>query len=230
MKRLLTMVCSLLIAMVLIFTLSPLTMHAETKKAVTVKTHKFMFNSNIKYPQISGMKNKLRQERINSNFKKLAQQDYKERKKILKRYDKDRKELGLSKKDYASYEYKTFFTVKYNQNNKVSIVRTKYYYTGGAHGEYYSEGYNYNTNSSKEVTLKQNLKTTAAYNKAATCTVNKILADKEKYPLADKNLNLNLTPYYWTNSKSGINLIFQIYEIAPYSSGQIELPMERTCK
>ncbi|ETT80850.1 DUF4163 domain-containing protein [Viridibacillus sp. FSL R5-0477] len=230
MKRSLTMVCSLLIAMVLIFTLSPLTMHAETKKAVTVKTHKFMFNNNIKYPQISGMKNKKRQKQINLNFKKLAKQDYKERKKILKRYDKDRKELGLSKKEYAPYEYKTFFTVKYNQNNKVSIVKTKYYYTGGAHGEYYSESYNYNTNSGKEVTLKQNFKTTAAYKKAATCTVKKILTDKEKYPLADKNLNLTLTPYYWTNSKSGINLIFQIYEIAPYSSGQIELPMETTCE
>lgn len=216
-------------AMFLIFSFSPLSMHAETNKAVSVKTHKYMFNSNIKYPQISGMKNKHRQEKINANFKKIAKQEYKERKKILKRYDKDRKELGLSKLEYTSYEYKTFFTVKYNQNNKVSIVKTKYYYTGGAHGEYYSESYNYNTNSGKEVTLKQNFKTTNAYNKAAICTIKKILADKEKYPLADKYMNLSMTPYYWTN-QSGINLIFQIYEIAPYSSGQIELPMAKTCR
>lgn len=104
------MVCSLLIAMVLIFTLSPLTMHAETKKAVTVKTHKFMFNNNIKYPQISGMKNKKRQKQINLNFKKLAKQDYKERKKILKRYDKDRKELGLSKKSMLHMSTKLFYS------------------------------------------------------------------------------------------------------------------------
>ena len=64
--------------------------------------------------------------------------------------------LSKSEEDYVKYQYEVYINneVTYDRNNIISIVVTKYEFTGGAHGMTYLDNYNYNLLAGDKLRLK----------------------------------------------------------------------------
>lgn len=103
---------------------------------------------NIDYPQISGLNNKSIEEKVNSFLKDEFSQS------ILWYDELVSDTSGFSEDGYEyTYSFETGFEVQYNSVNFLSITLDHYQFTGGAHGNYYSTGYNIDMSNGKNLKL-----------------------------------------------------------------------------
>lgn len=171
---------------------------------VKITKKKYKNISDLSYPQVSGLKNKKAQDKINQTFTNHAKKAYKA---YVKTHKKDK-----------SYEYITKYKVKYNQDGKLSILLNNYIYEGGAHGMNVVTSYNFKVSSGKQVKISDILTSKQKYTKVQQyaykymSTHDGFYVDKQ----SDVPVNKNSQFYY---SKDGIYLIFQEYDVAPYSAG-----------
>ena len=111
--------------------------------------------------------------------------------------------------------------VKYNRNNKLSILFADYQFTGGAHGNTVITSYNFDLKSGKQLTLDDFLTSDREYEKVT----NYALAYMKKHPEIFYSNPAEFTDFKVTEetnfylSDKGIELIFQQYEVGPYVSG-----------
>ena len=99
---------------------------------------------NIDYPQIKDFENKAVEEKVNNFFKDEFEQS-------ILWYDEiaaDTSEVDSFEFNF-SYSFETGFNVEYNSNKFLSISLDHYQYTGGAHGNFYSSGYNIDMKTGK---------------------------------------------------------------------------------
>lgn len=191
-----------------------------SKPAVKVTKHKYKKISDLTYPQVKGLRSKSAEKKINSTLLNHTKESYKDYVSV----QKDKKEL--QKEDfcegnpyYCNLEYHLFYKVKYNQGNKLSILYTDYYYEGGVHGLHYVSSYNFNLKNGKRVKLNDILNSKTKRSKVKKYAYNYMKKNQQTFfdiELKDVVINNN-TQFYYTDG--GIYLIFQIYEVAPYSSG-----------
>ncbi len=131
-----------------------------------------------------------------------------------------------------TYSFETDFSVPYNSKNFISIVLNHYQYTGGAHGNYYAVGYNFNLTDGQLISLKDLIKDDSFDLLSLECE-EVILNEYKANSLFDAGLfenEINILPdqdFYIT--PDALVLQFDPYEIAPYSMGEItaEIPFER---
>ncbi len=131
-----------------------------------------------------------------------------------------------------TYSFETDFSVAYNSKNFISIVLNHYQYTGGAHGNYYAVGYNFNLADGQLISLKDLIKDDSFDLLSLECE-EVILNEYKSNSLFDAGLfenEINILPdqdFYIT--PDALVLQFDPYEIAPYSMGEItaEIPFER---
>jgi len=125
-------------------------------------------------------------------------------------------------KNYIKYQYEVYINneVTYHRNNIISIVMTKYEFTGGAHGMTYLETYNYNLLNGNKLTLKDMFKIGLDYKKIVNNFIlQEINNEPEFYFKGDegfKGISENQTFYI---DDDGIVIYFGLYEIAPYYLG-----------
>ena len=125
-------------------------------------------------------------------------------------------------KNYIKYQYEVYINneVTYHRNNIISIVMTKYEFTGGAHGMTYLETYNYNLLNGNKLTLKDMFKIGLDYKKIVNNFIlQEINNEPEFYFKGDegfKGISENQTFYI---DNDGIVIYFGLYEIAPYYLG-----------
>lgn len=188
------------------------------------------FKSDIKYPYLklkSEYNNKkdenldnlktINNEILNTinNFKgniKKASQEYKDM------YNKD-----SSKDKNIKYQYEAVskYELGYNKNNILSIPITMYEFTGGAHGLTNIKSFNYDLKKGKQFELKELFKSDSNYKEIIN---NYISKEIEKNPSiyfggsndGFKGISDNQNYYI---SEEGIVIYFDLYEIAPYSTG-----------
>lgn len=125
---------------------------SDTLKITTIQYSDSLADSsayiNIDYPQITGFENKQVEDKVNSFFKNEFEQSilwYDE----LKEDSTDTNGEGYN----FTYSFETGFEVQFNSATFLSISLDHYQYTGGAHGNFYSVGYNINMNNGKILTL-----------------------------------------------------------------------------
>lgn len=131
-----------------------------------------------------------------------------------------------------TYSFETDFSVAYNSKNFLSIVLNHYQYTGGAHGNYYAVGYNFNLTNGNLISLEDLIKDDSFDLLGLECE-EVILNEYKANSLFDAGLfenEINILPdqdFYVT--PEALVLQFDPYEIAPYSMGEItaEIPFER---
>lgn len=131
-----------------------------------------------------------------------------------------------------TYSFETDFSVAYNSKNFISIVLNHYQYTGGAHGNFYALGYNFNLINGNLISLEDVINSDSFDLLSLECE-EVILNEYKANSLFDAGLfenEINILPdqdFYIT--PEALVLQFDPYEIAPYVMGQItaEIPFNR---
>ena len=140
-------------------------------------------------------------------------------KKLYKLYTE---KLSKSEEDYVKYQYEVYINneVTYDKNNIISIVMTKYEFTGGAHGMTYLDAYNYNLLTGDRLILKDMFKQGVNYEEIVNNFImEEINNNPEIYLKGDdafKGISENQDFYI---DEDGIVIYFGLYEIAPYYVG-----------
>lgn len=182
---------------------------------------------NIDYPQVSGLNNPVIEKKVNAFLKEEFEQsiqwyndiisdtlDYKER------------------PDSFSYSFETGFEVMYNSKNFLSIKLDHFQYTGGAHGNYYSTGYNISMLTGKLLKLTDIIKSDSFDILSYECE-QAILDTFQVSSLLEAGLFENevviLPDQDFYIVPGALVLQFDPYEIAPFSMGEINvaIPFER---
>ncbi|OIK10688.1 DUF4163 domain-containing protein [Bacillus sp. MUM 13] len=185
--------------------------------AIKVTKHTYKV-SDLSYPQVSGMKNKTAEKKINQTLLSEAARSYKAYLATQAQEKRDRSEEWCS--GFAcNYKYITSYKVKYNDGSKLSILITDYTYLGGAHGNDYVEGFNFNSSGTR-VKISDILTTKATMEKVRTYAYNYLIKHESTGYFVHKRSDVPM------NSKSqfffaqgGIYLIYQEYELAPFAAG-----------
>ncbi len=174
----------------------------------------------IQYPQLSGMSEPEAQGKINSFLEKQA-----------KEFEQAGKELFAQSSSIDLIEgtqlyYDVNYTITYNQDGKLSIVFDHYEFTGGAHGNYGKQGFTFDLNSGKVLTLQE-----AALNNSR---YKQIINTQIKQELTKRGYDM-LEPFETISDDQGFYLrgdkiivFFSLYEYTPYSEGMPEfsIPLE----
>jgi hypothetical protein len=122
------------------------------------------------------------------------------------------------------YNFETGFSVTYNSKSFLSIVMDHYQYTGGAHGNYYSIGYNINLNDGNLLSLEDIVDQNSLDLLSYECE-EAILNLFDANSLYDAGMfedEINILPdqdFFIT--PTALVLQFDPYEIAPYAMGEI---------
>jgi len=181
----------------------------------------------IYYPQITEFENKTSESKIN----KFLEEEFKQ---SIPWYEEAITDTFYTEEftPTFTYTFETGFRVAYNSKDFISIVLDHYQFTGGAHGNYYSLGYNFRTSDAKLLTL-QDLIISENFDILIDECTQAILEKFDAASLVDAGLfedELNIPPdqdFYIMPGK--LILQFDPYEIAPYSMGDIsvEIPFSK---
>ncbi|WP_053367737.1 DUF3298 and DUF4163 domain-containing protein [Bacillus sp. FJAT-27245] len=200
----------------------------EKLQALGVQIDQHKYQGILEYPQVAKLISKTAQDKINETLQKHIRHSYRGYLELEKQEQADRqiylkqhgKPVTAFENDQYSYEHRTFYEIRHNENNLLSILMYEYQYTGGAHGMIVVKSYNFNTLTGDQIYLQQ-----AAGSKTALSKISKhALSELNKREYSFKPISLNLsnnTPFYFT--PNGIVLKFQEYEVAPYAAGLPEV-------
>ena len=155
------------------------------------------------YKDVIGFKNDIKKQAI--EYKKLYENE------LSKQYDKP---LKYQYQAYVTYE------VHYDKNNIISIILTKYQFTGGAHGMTFLDAYHYNLLTGEKLKLEDMFKPGINYKKIVNDFIySEIKKEPDIYFKGEdgfKGISDNQQFYI---DEEGIVIYFGLYEIAPYSIG-----------
>lgn len=177
----------------------------------------------IYYPQISGLSDQAIQRKINS----FLESEFMQSKSWYDDFIADTDYSAEFPPDWV-FTFETDYRVTYNRNDFLSIVLDYYEFTGGAHGNYYSIGYNIRLSDGKSLTLSDIIKENSL-DALSEFAVEEILTMYEANSLIEAGLfedELNLTYEQDFYIKPGaLVLQFDPYEIAPFAMGSIEVEL-----
>ena len=182
---------------------------------------------NIDYPQIKDFENKAVEEKVNNFFKDEFEQS-------ILWYDEiaaDTSEVDSFEFNF-SYSFETGFNVEYNSNKFLSISLDHYQYTGGAHGNFYSSGYNIDMKTGKVLPLSDIINNDSFDILSYECE-QAILDSFQVNSLTEAGLfddEISVPPdqdYYII--PGALVLQFDPYEIGPFSMGElnVEIPFNK---
>ncbi len=167
----------------------------------------------LQYPQLDGLENKTVQNKINSTFKKLAE---------------DAEVMGMDALvdiDPSYFEGHRFgvdlnYQVKYNQNGLLSVVFDNYQYYGGAHGSTLQTAYTFNLKDGTEYKLSDMFKDKTDYVTLMSNQVKQQLKERGLSEGVEFDRIAEDQEFYLDNN--GIKVYFQQYAIGAYALGILE--------
>lgn len=125
-----------------------------------------------------------------------------------------------------NYDESVTMAIQYNDNNRLTIAVTHYYYSGGAHGNYATGYFSYDTGKRKAIKLSDLLK--PGYHKVLERALNRAARQraglKPSEPINSAYFVESVPPtenFYPTGK--GLVFSYPPYEIASYADGQVEL-------
>jgi hypothetical protein len=198
------------------------TSQEEISKVLTIKSEKLneeteAYSVEIEVPIISGFENKEFEIQVNSDLTTGAA-DYAS---AIKTMALDIMEEGyLTSPYYAGVNY----NVIRNDDLYLSIELVYNEYTGGAHGNYFSDVITYDVEEEKVITLKDIMKTDTDYMTVLEAAVLEAIEDKRATSEYGDALHswyegLDEETLTFSVQEEGLGIHFQPYEIGPYAEG-----------
>ncbi|MFT8872276.1 MAG: DUF3298 and DUF4163 domain-containing protein [Sporolactobacillus sp.] len=186
---------------------------------VTVKIEKL--SDGVFYPAIAGAPNQDVQATINTVFRRHAENIAALDRKYKQQYAHDQF-ISASGAYYAH----TQPAVRFNAHCRLSVSFTDETYTGGAHGMHKETVYNYRLKDGKRLALGDVVHGKKEWQKL-NASLKQQMVDLKKQGRYDfflesfKGVDPERTQFFF--SPGGITIVFQEYEVAPYSNGIIHL-------
>lgn len=162
----------------------------------------------VEYPQVSGLKNKGAEEKINTLLQSRADS-------FVEKSIKEAKESQPSPNG-SPYEYLGNYMVTFNRKGLLSILEQTYAYTGGAHGNSIREGLTFNLKDGKLLTLDEILKGNPNYRSIVDPVIAAKLKQTEGYFGGFETIGNNANYYL---KDDGVVIFFQLYDYLPYVFG-----------
>lgn len=178
----------------------------------------------IFYPQITNLNNTSVQTKINT----FLENEFMQAKGWFDDFIADTDYTSEFPPDWV-FSFETDFRVTFNSKDFLSLVLDYYEFTGGAHGNYYSIGYNIRISDGEVLTLNDILKPNSFQALSEFC-VEEILNMFEANSLNEAGLfedELNITEdqdFFIT--PDALVIQFDPYEVAPYAMGSIEVELK----
>ncbi|MGG6314402.1 DUF3298 and DUF4163 domain-containing protein [Paenibacillus macerans] len=163
----------------------------------------------VDYPQVSGLKRKSVQKKINTLLKDKAET-------FAANALKEAKASQPSTPSGNPYEYVGTYKVTYNQDGVLSLYEDMYSYTGGAHGITYREGLTFRLSDGKLLTLDEVLRANPNYRSIVDPEIARKLQQTEGYFGNFQTIGPN--PAYYVKDQ-GVTIFFQLYDYLPYVFG-----------
>lgn len=183
--------------------------HAVITKA-TITANVEGLTTKISYPQVSGLKSRSAQNKINASFYNMASKALEEGKINA---------ASLKSEGYTGEPCETDFgyKVKYNTKGILSVVFTDYQYSGGAHGYTIMTSKNIKLSNGKSIALRSMFTNKKAAVKKINSKIKSKIKSRKLTQLFKFRSIAKKQSYYIT--KKGITVFFQEYEYFPYADG-----------
>lgn len=182
-----------------------------------IKQETSVINEDINFPKVSSTKYIEGVDKINTIIEKDIFTWREDLTQLSKQYEKDFKD---SKDELIPFELVTKYDVTYNDNNLLSIPMDYYQFTGGAHGLTTKIGYNFQVDTGNKLKLKDLFNDNFDFKTIINKKVSEEIAKNPQEYFGDgadfKGIKDEQDFYL---DKDGLVVYFQLYEIAPYSSG-----------
>lgn len=184
-----------------------------SKVKVTKMTMKYSAKGlkvSIKYPKVSGMKNKTAQKKINVSLYRSAKKALNEGKSNLAKLKKEKiKNISCT----TIFRYK----VTYNKNKLLSVVMQDYQSDGAAHGITLQSSKTFSITTGDQLKFKSLFSDSAAATSRINASVRKQIDERHLFELVKFNSIGSNPGYYLYNN--GVTVYFQEYQYFPYSEG-----------
>ena len=192
-------------------------------KPVTVKTVKYNGLNEVKYPQISGARNKTIEAKIN----KVLLQEGKNGFKSYEDHEKSEEEFKNEDPEHCAqwplqcdYTSTTTYRAHYNNGSFLSVMFYTDVYGGGAHGNRLIKSYNFNLSTGNQVSIKDILNTDKKVKKTKNYIAKSIVKSKPHLKgINASHIDLNDAQFLYYDK--GISVVFNEYSIGSYADGNI---------
>lgn len=183
---------------------------AQSLKPIISKCEFKEGNTQVTYPQLYGMANKDNQDKINGFIKQIAD-SFISRAKDLPPDD--------------NYEAKMSFEICLEQVNLLSMKIQTYTFTGGVHGHSELNGFTFDLRTGDIIRFSElfnfNYESKQKINNQIIQQIN-----KRDINIFKPFKGVGDNPNYYLKEGNKVVIIFQEYEIAPFSSGILEFELE----
>ncbi|MGQ9643919.1 MAG: DUF3298 and DUF4163 domain-containing protein [Ignavibacterium sp.] len=206
------------------------TVYAETDSLTIIKKEFFKSTEDtsayvkISYPQINGLNNSEIQKKINS----FLESEFMQAKTWYDEFTSDTDYTSEFPPDWV-FSFEADYRVEYNSKDFISIVMDYFEFTGGAHGNYYSVGYNIRTSDGAVLTLDDILKPNSLQALSEFCAeeiLNMFNANSlNEAGLFEDELVISEDQDFFVTQNSLV-IQFDPYEIGPYAMGSIEVELK----
>lgn len=205
----------------------------EMKKAenkVTDEDGTVLFVKSYTYPVVTIAGNEVAAEKINADIQAKIDAFVSETSAVD--YAKEDRQFRLDSGDDSFMEYTEdiSYSTARADSNVISFVITNYAYTGGAHGNYGSDGINYNANTGEVINFSELSDDAEKFHTDTLAYLQKLAATdayQERFYTPDTALSGDLEAALyedgkWYLSTTGLTFVADPYVLGPYAAGTIE--------
>ncbi len=198
-------------------------------------TKSYQYNTEVisldmKVPQILGLEDYHFQKQFNHKLLKEAKARKKAAISEAKQYNKEMIRDGLPP---LKFEYMESYAVIPSLPRYYTLELFKYQYSGGAHGISQLNYITLDLENNQIIQLKDLFKSNVNYisviNKVITAQLIKRQAEGEVFFIGPGGFNsIKEDQNFYIDSHGNIIIVFNVYEIAPYAAGAVEVPLSIT--
>lgn len=216
--------------------LSHVSFDYEILKKEYIVDSKPQSNIEIEYPKFKNIENENLDE-LNSIIEGSILREYIRGREIVIESKNDQ-DLRRRHIEYGSPGYSITVTYEFTLISKefISLISNSYYYTGGVHGNYGSNGYNYSMNPLAEIdslSVLENSSVLSYVSKRCRQYIIERVIENTGKELNESDYFLDEKPLFpdidnfknFFFDKKGMNFIFDPYEVTAYAYGQHIVPI-----
>ncbi|ADZ83890.1 DUF3298 and DUF4163 domain-containing protein [Cellulosilyticum sp. ST5] len=206
-----------------------------TQNSVTACPKSYHYQSEVisldmKIPQLQGLTDRTFQRQFNQNLLKEAKARKKNAISEALQYNKEMIRDGLKP---LKFEYLESYTAIPSPYPYYTLEFFKYQYSGGAHGLGELRYITIDLIKNKIISLKDLFKPTVDYKALINAGINEQISRRiqqgEVFFVGDGGfVGIKDEQNFYINQDGLIVIVFNVYEIAPYAAGVIEIPLDMT--
>jgi len=184
-------------------------MESVTVQSREIKSSNEELVLDISYPVVSNLRDRDLESRINTEIQRAV---------MIEKNDITSLARTAEHWNNAPFDLHYEYVTTFNRNGILSITTTLYRYTGGAHGMTVRRSYNYDLKTGQQMTLKDVFGPETDYKQIINQEIRKQIEQRKQDFFEDEFKSITDRQNFYLEDKNLV-IYFDLYEIAPYSTG-----------